>query len=70
MSTVIYRTQCQAWRPEAVRDLYSDDFFTDCVAVNGQSHVAWFVLVSRSPVRWGELETVALHQQLEHRQCL
>jgi len=60
MSTVIYRTQCQAWRPEAVRDLYSDDdFFTDCVAVNGQSHVAWFVLVSRSPVRWGELETVA-----------
>jgi superfamily II DNA or RNA helicase len=59
MSTVVYRTQCETWRPEAIYELYSEgELYTDPVAVNGQSHVAWFVLESRLPVRWGELQTV------------
>lgn len=60
MSTVVYRTQCESWQPEAISELYSEDqLFTDPLAVNEQSHVAWFVVESRSPVRWGDLETVA-----------
>lgn len=60
MSTVVYRTQCETWRPQAIYELYSEEeLFTDPVAVNEQNHVAWFVLESRTPVRWGELETVA-----------
>jgi len=60
MSTVIYRTQCENWNPQSIYGIYPDGaFFTDPIAVNEQSHVAWFVLESRSPVSWGELETVA-----------
>ncbi|MDI6915533.1 MAG: DEAD/DEAH box helicase family protein [Desulfitobacteriaceae bacterium] len=60
MSTVIYRTQCEAWRPQAINELYSENaLFTDPIAVNEQNHVAWFVLESHTPVRWGELETVS-----------
>lgn len=60
MSAVVYRTQCDTWRPQAIYELYPDgELFTDPVAVNDQNHVAWFVLESHTPVRWGELETLA-----------
>jgi len=59
MSAVVYRTHCQTWRPHVIDEIYPDDMiFTDPVAINQQDRVAWFVIESRTPVRWGELETV------------
>lgn len=59
MSAVVYRTHCETWRSQAIYELYSEEeLFTNPIAVNEQSHVAWFVIESHTPVRWGELETV------------
>ncbi len=60
MSTVVFRTNCQDWNPHAIYDLCPEgSLLTDPIAVNEQHHVAWFVLENRSPVRWGEIETLA-----------
>lgn len=60
MSTVVYRTKCETWKPEAIYDLFPEDLlFTDPIAINQQNHIAWFVLEVQKPVRWGQLETVA-----------
>lgn len=60
MSGVVFRTSCQDWNPHAIYDLCPEGMlFTDPVAINEQHHVAWFVLETRSPVRWGGIETIA-----------
>lgn len=63
MSCVVFRTQCSDWRPQAVYELFSDDalqtLVTRPIAINEQYHVAWFVVQTRSPVPWGDLETIA-----------
>ncbi|MDD2900801.1 MAG: DEAD/DEAH box helicase family protein [Syntrophales bacterium] len=59
MSTVVYRTHCETWRPHGIYEIYKEEtLLTDPIAINQQDHVAWFVTESRSPVRWGELETL------------
>ncbi len=59
MSTVVYRTACHAWAPEAAADVFGEEWLlTSSVAVNRQKNLAWFVTEERSPVRWGTLKTV------------
>lgn len=59
MSAVIYRTKCEMWNPQAIYDFYPEEFiFTNPIAINEQSRVAWFILENRTPVVWGDLETI------------
>ncbi len=59
MSTVIYRTKCEIWNPQAIYDYFPEEFlFTTPIAINEKSRVAWFILEIRTPVVWGELETI------------
>jgi hypothetical protein len=60
LSTVVYCTNSDDWQLRAIYDLYPEDvLYTDCIAVNEQNHVAWFILKSHIPVCWGDIETVA-----------
>jgi superfamily II DNA or RNA helicase len=58
MSTVVYRTRCAAWTPEAVVAVVgAEALVTDPIAVNEEHHVAWFVVERRQPVQWADLDT-------------
>ena len=59
MSTVVYRTRCQQWRPEGILDVFPESsLLTYPIAVNARHRVAWFVTTEITPVRWGNLRTV------------
>jgi hypothetical protein len=59
MSTVVYRTRAEAWDPQAVLTLYSEEeLLTVPIGINETERVAWFVTEERTPVRWGDLHTV------------
>lgn len=59
MSTVVYRTSCEDWAPDAVVDLFGDEaLLTTPPAVNARDHVIWFVAEQRMPVRWTDLHAV------------
>jgi hypothetical protein len=59
MSTVVYRTGCVTWDPDAALSLFgAQNLLTSTIAVNRQRNVAWFVTAERHPVRWGTLKTV------------
>lgn len=59
MSTVVYRTKCSDWRPEAILSIYPEDnLLSRPLPVNHEARVSWFVVEIREPVRWGELPTV------------
>lgn len=59
MSTVVYRTTCSSWDPQAAIDMFGEDsLLTPSIAVNRQRNLAWFVTEERTPVRWGTLKTV------------
>lgn len=59
MSTVVYKTTCADWLPEAAVEVFGDErLLTPSVAVNRQKNLAWLVTEERTPVRWGNLKTV------------
>lgn len=58
MSTVVYKTQCEDWQPEALEEFFQKRLFTNPVAVNETEHVAWLVTREVTPVRWGDIKTV------------
>jgi superfamily II DNA or RNA helicase len=59
MSTVIYRTRCERWKPDGVLRIFPEEsLLTTPIAINEQHHVAWFVTHEVTPVRWGNLRTV------------
>jgi superfamily II DNA or RNA helicase len=59
MSTVVYRTTCSTWQPEAAIDYFGPErLLTPTIAINRQKNLAWLVTEERSPVRWGTLKTV------------
>lgn len=58
MSTVVYRTNCTEWTPEAIVGLVgAENLITDPIAVNEDHHVAWFVVERRQPVQWADLDS-------------
>lgn len=65
MSTVVYRTRCTEWQPEAMVEFVgAESLITDPIAVNEAQRVAWFVIERRQPVQWADLdslEEVAFH---------
>lgn len=64
MSTVVYRTRTQQWRPEAVLEVFPESsLLTYPIAVNARHRVAWFVTTEITPVRWGNLRTV---EEVQH----
>lgn len=59
MSTVIYRTHCDAWNPEAIYDYIPvEQLFTNPIAVNEKDKVVWFIVENRLQVGWGTIETI------------
>jgi hypothetical protein len=57
MSTVVYRTRCSDWRPDAIVELVgAERLVTDPIAVNTERHVAWFVVEHRNALRWADLD--------------
>lgn len=59
MSTVVYRTTTDSWRPHCVIDVFPEEqLLTFPIAINERDHVAWFVTELRQPVQWGDLRTV------------
>lgn len=59
MSTVVFRSDAQDWYPDGVYSLFPEEkLLTLPIAVNHRDHVAWFVTETRTPVKWGELQTV------------
>ena len=59
MSTVVYRTHCEDWNPEAILDAYPEEtLLSTPLPINHAARVAWFVVKSVTPVRWGDLPEV------------
>lgn len=59
MSTVVYRTSCEDWRPEEILSVFPEEsLLTRPLPINHEAKVSWFVVELRAPVRWGELATV------------
>jgi superfamily II DNA or RNA helicase len=59
MSTVVYRTTCPTWSPEAAIDVFGEErLLTPSVAVNRQKNLAWLVTEERTSVRWGTLKAI------------
>lgn len=60
MSTVVYRTECKQWNPEAVRTVFSDEeLYTGKLGVSEERKVLWFVTQATEPVRWGDAQGLA-----------
>lgn len=66
LSTVVYRTRCIDWTPEAAQDFFGEErILTQPMAVNRQRNLAWFVTEQRTEVTWGSLKTLEdIHHEL------
>ena len=58
MSTVIYKTKCEDWRPHAVRDLLNDTDLLVAPTVNPDKQVLLYITNEQIPVAWGETKSV------------
>lgn len=60
MSTVVYKVPGDDdWSPEAILDMFPEDhLLTVPIAINLRDGVAWFVVETRTEVRWADLRTV------------
>ncbi len=58
MSTVVYRTYCENWRPDELEKFFEARLFTNPVAINPVEHVAWLVTKEAVAVKWGDVKTV------------
>lgn len=57
MSTVVYRAEFENWDIGGASDLFPENqLLTVPMAINESDRVAWFVVESRTPVAWGQLE--------------
>ena len=70
MSTVVYKTDCEEWDVDAVKQLFSEDeLYTKEFAVSEEHHLLWFITRQATPVIWGEmkdLENVQYDLYLAH----
>jgi superfamily II DNA or RNA helicase len=59
MSTVVYRTQTDAWSPESIVEFFGEEnLLTVPIGLNPAEGMAWCVVTRRSTVSWGEVKTV------------
>ena len=69
MSSAIYRTPAEQWRPEAIADVISDEELYAGPSISHQHKVLWFVTREAEPIPWGrvkELENVVWHLYVLH----
>jgi superfamily II DNA or RNA helicase len=59
MSTVVYKTRCDNWRPDAIADAVGDDRLHGEVSVNHADRIAVFVTRELEPVSWGQVREIA-----------
>ena len=57
MSTVVYRTKCDAWKPEKVKEVIKDIY--DKPALNPKSRVLMIVTKEFRPVPWGNVRGIS-----------
>ena len=55
MSTVAYRTKCQDWNPEGIKEAMVKQVLLEPPAVHQKARVAVFVIENREPVDWGNI---------------
>lgn len=54
MSTVVYKTRCDTWQPQAAVDFVgSSRLLTNPVPLNGHANVAWFIVRDEGRSPWG-----------------
>lgn len=58
MSTVLYRTKCSEWRPDAIDRLVDEERLHGEPAINHQERVAIFVTRELEPVSWGDIREI------------
>lgn len=59
MSTVVYRTQCADWDPDGILTVHPEEtLLSQPLPVNHAAKVAWFVVKTETPVRWGDLPVI------------
>lgn len=59
MSTVAFRTHCDAWRPDTIAAAVGPERLHGDVSVNQQDRTAIFVTRELQPVSWGEIREIA-----------
>lgn len=55
LSTVVYRTACDEWRPDLIEDFVGEDRLYAGPFVNQKARIALFVTRELEEVRWGEV---------------
>lgn len=56
VSAIVHRASTSVWNPEGVLELYEEgEVLGGSIAVGADGSVAWFVIDSRSDVRWGRV---------------
>lgn len=55
MSTVVYRTKCPVWHPEAIPEEVGDGYVYSSPQVNQRDRVAVFVVRTLVPIAWGAI---------------
>lgn len=59
MSTVVYHTHCADWNPDGILTVHPEEtLLSQPLPVNHAARVAWFVVKTEAPVRWGDLPVV------------
>lgn len=74
MSTVVYRTKCDDWKPAAIADYIGEDRLHGDPSTNAQERAAIFVTRELEPVSWGDIREITnmiwdvylLHWDAEH----
>jgi superfamily II DNA or RNA helicase len=69
MSTVVYRTDCADWEPDALQELFAEENLIVAPSVNPGERVVWLVVEEHAPVRWADLrsiEDVSYHLHVLH----
>src|SRR3954468_10944253 len=59
MSTVIYKTTCNNWKPQRLADLFDPENMVGTVALNPKEKVAYFIKREMEEVSWGERKDLA-----------
>jgi superfamily II DNA or RNA helicase len=58
MSTVVYRTFCEAWQTDELDRFFEGRLYTNPIAVNEAEHVVWLVTKEVEQVRWGDTKAI------------
>ena len=58
MSTVVYRTTCEDWRPRAIDNFVENLDLLVEPNVNHTEHILFYITREQTPVKWGEVKNI------------